>query len=142
MAEKETTAVVLTPAQIKTYSSLKEEVGRKVAKESNELQQLDRQHKLDLSTLEGMEVQKQEIQRRQDEINKEIEQLKAKIEKFQALVTEVVQSKATAQTELDEILNGNNAAKRKQQEISDKLKDIHTSLHDAKHAIEVFAFLF
>lgn len=42
MKEKETTAVTLSPEQVKKYSSLKEEVGKQVAKELNEVQQLDR----------------------------------------------------------------------------------------------------
>ncbi len=96
-----------------------------------------RQHKLELSNTEMLKNQGDDLKRRQQEITQENEIHKGKVEKIQTAITEVVQTKAKIQTELDTIQKENNEAKRKQQEISDKLRDIHTQLNEAKHDIEV-----
>lgn len=87
--------------------------------------------------MDGLKNQSRSLKKRQEEIAKEIEVHKGKIEKINVALTEIIQKKTETQKELDATLNANNEAKRKQAEISDKLRDIHTALHEAKHDIEV-----
>jgi chromosome segregation ATPase len=73
-------------------------------------------------------------------LSKETELLNAKIEKVSSELVEVTQSKETTTTELQSIQKDNATAKRKQQEIHDKLQSISTQLHEAKSDIEVLYF--
>jgi chromosome segregation ATPase len=100
-----------------------------------------RQHKSDVSTVEGLKMQKKDMKTRSEELTKESEQLTARIAKIESEVNDAVVAKAEVQNELETLVKSNNEAKMKQQVLSDKLKAIHSKLHEAKQDIEVRFYL-
>lgn len=70
-------------------------------------------------------------------LEKEEEQLAHKVEKIKKDIDEAVESKNALQGEYNALLKKNEEAKRNQKEYSEKLREIHTSLQEAKADIEV-----
>jgi chromosome segregation ATPase len=70
-------------------------------------------------------------------LEREEEQLDHKVEKITKDIDEAVEAKNSLQNEYNTLLKKNEQAKRNQKEYSEKLREIHQSLQEAKADIEV-----
>lgn len=96
-----------------------------------------RQYKLESSTLESLKTQKDGLEERKMLLEKEESQLSLKVEKITKDIDEAVENKSSLQSEYNTLLRKNEEAKRQQKDYSDKLRDIHQSLQEAKADLEV-----